>query len=116
MSLKTLTENMLPAIENELQQVVAQLDTPRLRSFHEMLTYHMGWSGEGHGPEATGKRIRPLLVLLTCAASVKGRMKRIRQPGRGNAPCRLPPASNSSTTFPLFTMTSRMAPIFGVAD
>ncbi len=72
MSLKTLTENMLPAIENELQQVVAQLDTPRLRSFHEMLTYHMGWSGEGHGPEATGKRIRPLLVLLTCAASVKG--------------------------------------------
>jgi geranylgeranyl diphosphate synthase type I len=34
-----------------------------------MLAYHMGWSGEGSGPEATGKRIRPLLVLLTCAAS-----------------------------------------------
>jgi geranylgeranyl diphosphate synthase type I len=34
-----------------------------------MLTYHMGWTGEGAGPEATGKRIRPLLVLLTTAAS-----------------------------------------------
>jgi geranylgeranyl diphosphate synthase, type I len=28
----------------------------------------MGWSGEGAGPEASGKRIRPLLLLLTCAA------------------------------------------------
>ena len=34
-----------------------------------MLTYHMGWSGEGAGPEATGKRVRPLLTLLTSAAS-----------------------------------------------
>ncbi len=33
-----------------------------------MLTYHMGWNGEGAGPEAQGKRIRPLLVLLTTAA------------------------------------------------
>jgi len=29
----------------------------------------MGWTGEGAGPEATGKRIRPLMVLLTTAAS-----------------------------------------------
>ena len=28
----------------------------------------MGWTGEGAGPEATGKRIRPLLVLLCTAA------------------------------------------------
>jgi geranylgeranyl diphosphate synthase type I len=33
-----------------------------------MLTYHMGWTGEGAGPDATGKRIRPLLVLLSAAA------------------------------------------------
>jgi geranylgeranyl diphosphate synthase type I len=33
-----------------------------------MLTYHMGWTGEGAGPEATGKRIRPLMVLLTTAS------------------------------------------------
>jgi geranylgeranyl diphosphate synthase type I len=28
----------------------------------------MGWTGEGAGPEATGKRIRPLLVVLCAAA------------------------------------------------
>jgi geranylgeranyl diphosphate synthase type I len=33
-----------------------------------MLTYHMGWTGQGAGPEATGKRIRPLLLLLSAAA------------------------------------------------
>ena len=39
-----------------------------------MVTYHMGWSGEGAGPEATGKRIRPLLLLL-CTASCGGDWK-----------------------------------------
>jgi geranylgeranyl diphosphate synthase type I len=55
-------------IELELQKQVSRLDTPRTNRFHEMLTYHMGWTGEGAGPEATGKRIRPLLVLL-CTSS-----------------------------------------------
>ena len=68
MTLKSLTVSMLPAIETELQRAVARLDEPSTRPFHDMLTYHMGWSGEGAGSEATGKRIRPLLVLLTCAA------------------------------------------------
>jgi geranylgeranyl diphosphate synthase type I len=61
--------SMLPVIEKKLQQVVSSLDEPRTHVFHEMLTYHLGWSGDGAGPDATGKRIRPLLVLLTCAAS-----------------------------------------------
>ena len=69
MSLENLNNRMLPAIEKELKRIVAWLDKPRTRLFHEMLTYHMGWSGEGSGPEATGKRIRPLLVLLSYAAS-----------------------------------------------
>src|SRR5215213_3952333 len=59
---------LLSAIESELQRQVSRLDAPRTKTFHEMLTYHMGWSGDGAGPEATGKRIRPLLVLLTSAA------------------------------------------------
>jgi len=57
-----------PHIESELKKQIARLDQPRTHHFHEMLTYHMGWTGEGAGPEATGKRIRPLLVLLTSAA------------------------------------------------
>ena len=42
------------------------------RHFHEMLTYHMGWTGEGAGREATGKRIRPLIVLLATASAGSG--------------------------------------------
>ena len=63
---------LLSSIELELQKQVSRLDQPRTKNFHEMLTYHMGWTGEGAGPEATGKRIRPLLVLLTTAASSAG--------------------------------------------
>lgn len=59
---------LLSHIEHELQKQIARLDTPRTKPFHEMLTYHMGWTGEGAGPEATGKRIRPLMLLLSTAA------------------------------------------------
>src|SRR5512143_3126017 len=63
------TKLLLSRIESELQQQVSRLDNPRTKIYHEMLTYHMGWTGESAGPEATGKRIRPLLLLLTTAAS-----------------------------------------------
>jgi len=63
------TKSLLSHIELELQKQISRLDSPRTKVFHEMLTYHMGWTGEGAGPGATGKRIRPLLVLLTCLAS-----------------------------------------------
>jgi len=63
------TKLLLSHIELELQKQVSRLDNRRTRSFHEMLAYHMGWIGEGAGPEATGKRIRPLMVLLTCLAA-----------------------------------------------
>jgi geranylgeranyl diphosphate synthase type I len=68
MSLTQLSATMLPAIEDELQRQVARLDEPHTRPFYDMLTYHMGWTGEGAGPVATGKRIRPLILLLTVAA------------------------------------------------
>lgn len=68
MSLKTLSSQMLPKIERELQKQVSRLSQPRTAVYDEMLSYHMGWSGEGAGPEATGKRIRPLMVLLVSAA------------------------------------------------
>ena len=68
MNLKQHTEIMLPAIEKELQAQVARLEAGNTLLFHEMLTYHMGWTGEGAGREATGKRIRPLIVLLATAS------------------------------------------------
>jgi len=63
-----MISDLLAPIESELQRQISRLDQPRTRHFHEMLTYHMGWTGEGAGPKATGKRIRPLMVLLVTAA------------------------------------------------
>jgi geranylgeranyl diphosphate synthase type I len=56
---------MLVALDSGLHRSV-----DRLKATHDglwdMATYAMGWSGEGAGPETTGKRIRPLLCLLSC--------------------------------------------------
>jgi geranylgeranyl diphosphate synthase type I len=57
---------ILQSLESELQRQIARLEG--LSAFHEMLTYHMGWSGDGAGAQAQGKRIRPLLLLLTVSA------------------------------------------------
>ncbi len=69
MNLKQHIKVMLPEIEKELKGQVSRLDADNTRHFHEMLTYHMGWTGESAGREATGKRIRPLIVLLASASA-----------------------------------------------
>lgn len=69
MTLEKLVTEMLQAVEEELQQVVARANGPGLAELHHMLAYHLGWEGDGAGPEARGKRIRPLLVLLVSAAA-----------------------------------------------
>ena len=63
-----LPQTLLQAIEDELKKQIARLDEPHTQLYHEMLTYHMGWTGQGAGAKAAGKRIRPLLVLLASAA------------------------------------------------
>ncbi|HEX8993403.1 MAG TPA: polyprenyl synthetase family protein, partial [Anaerolineales bacterium] len=68
MSLQYKTEQMLPALEQELKRQVQRLDRPDTAPFHNMLSYHMGWTGDGAGPKATGKRVRPLLMLLVVDA------------------------------------------------
>ena len=68
MSLQKFSSLLITAVENELQQVVGYARQTGLEEMYAMLAYHMGWEGEGAGPEARGKRIRPQLVLLTSAA------------------------------------------------
>jgi len=63
-----LLEEIRSAIEKELQDQITRLSLKHTQSFLDMLTYHMGWSGKGAGPAATGKRLRPLLLLLTTCA------------------------------------------------
>ena len=69
MSLDEFIQIYQPAIEGALSETVALSNGAGLEELHRMMAYHLGWIGEGAGPSATGKRIRPLLVLLTTQAS-----------------------------------------------
>lgn len=72
MSLASYQEQLLPAIEDALQAAVQPAFLTNNQSPQEllgMLRYHMGWEGEGAGPKASGKRVRPTLVLLSAAAA-----------------------------------------------
>lgn len=69
MSLDTLTSIYLPAIENELKTALKRAAGPQYDHLFAMMAYHMGWEGEGAGPKARGKRIRPVLLLLTTDAA-----------------------------------------------
>ncbi|MBN2086578.1 MAG: polyprenyl synthetase family protein [Anaerolineales bacterium] len=60
-----------PALEMQMElDADLHRSVDRLKATHnglwDMATYAMGWSGEGAGPETTGKRLRPLLCLLVC--------------------------------------------------
>ena len=66
MSLAQLTPVYLTALEDELHRVIGS-GPPHLREYYTMLEYHLGW------PDGTrGKRIRPLLCLLSGAAVADG--------------------------------------------
>lgn len=69
MTLSSYSAKMLPVIEAELKQQVRNIRTPGTGGFHALLAYHMGWAGKRVGHP--GKRIRPLLALLTCASLTK---------------------------------------------
>jgi len=63
-------EYYLPVIETELRAFFDE--TPAaLEPFYGMMGYHMGWLGETFSPVTlkSGKRLRPLLCLLTCGAA-----------------------------------------------
>ncbi len=66
---ENLIQTIRKALEEELHSQLANLAYPPYETYHEMLAYHMGWVGEGAGEKATGKRIRPIILLLCTAAS-----------------------------------------------
>ncbi len=69
MTLNHFFEIMLPEIEAAMQKTVARTRSTELEEMHHMLAYHLGWEGDNAGAKASGKRIRPMLVLLTTAAA-----------------------------------------------
>lgn len=61
----TLIDELLNAIEKDLHQSIAWMQTDPHSEIANMISHHMGWE-EPHARR--GKRIRPLLLLLTCGA------------------------------------------------
>ena len=68
MNFKSYMEERLPDIEETLQNAMNNIIPVEYPELSEMLSYHMGWIGEGAGIQARGKRLRSLLVLLTAEA------------------------------------------------
>lgn len=71
MAFQDYFDRYLPALEAEMQAVVAASGLP-LHDLYGMLRYHMGWEDQKFrpvtDPQPTGKRIRPVLCLLCCEA------------------------------------------------
>lgn len=63
------THTYLEAIEDELIKAVRRANDFGNTRLYDMLAYHMGWENLSAGNTLRGKRIRALLVLLTCAAA-----------------------------------------------
>lgn len=63
-------EPYLAAIETEMRDSMAVHDSA-LAPYYGMISYHLGWVDEDFSPSdrGTGKRLRPLLSLLSCEAS-----------------------------------------------
>lgn len=69
MTLQKFMQVMRPAVEADLQGFIDRSIPDHYPELRAMLRYHMGWEGEGAGPETQGKRIRPILVLLAAQAA-----------------------------------------------
>ena len=69
--LETSTADFLPAIEAEMRAVLRAGNPTTADPFYGMIHYHMGWADEVLQAAGgnRGKRIRPLLCLLACAAA-----------------------------------------------
>ncbi len=67
----TLAKRYLPAVESIMQQIINGIALDNAADFRTMLQYPFGWVDAEGNPyqQTTGKRIRPMLVLLCCEAA-----------------------------------------------
>jgi geranylgeranyl diphosphate synthase type I len=68
-TLERITADLLPQIDAELREITRS-PHHSLGTYYGMLHYHLGWADEELKPIQTpsGKRLRPLLCLLSCQA------------------------------------------------
>ena len=69
MNFKDYAAMMRPEIEISMQEMLDGYLLPEYSDLKKMLAYHLGWEGEGAGLKAQGKRIRPLLVLISAESA-----------------------------------------------
>lgn len=68
MTLADLQNQLIPEIEMGLRDFVNSHEFGRSAELQAMITYHMGWADDEDTEASRGKRIRPLLVLLSAGA------------------------------------------------
>jgi geranylgeranyl diphosphate synthase type I len=70
MSLSEILDHFLPQIETELREIV-RVPHHSLATYYGMMHYHLGWTDDAMQPvpARSGKRLRPLLCLLSCGAA-----------------------------------------------
>jgi geranylgeranyl diphosphate synthase type I len=68
--LPTLSQEMIPAVEEEMRAVL-RADEKSGDPFFGMMHYHLGWADEAFRPvtNKSGKRVRPLICLLVTRAA-----------------------------------------------
>lgn len=69
MNLASYSELMLPAVDVEIRNSLDSVILDPFIDLRELLYYHLGYENRTAIPGAQGKRIRPLLVLLTAEAA-----------------------------------------------
>jgi len=69
MSLEKVSKKYQLAIEEELKIAVYSLGGLEYNELTKMMAYHMGWEDISAKSSASGKRIRPLITILTNAAA-----------------------------------------------
>ena len=65
MNLKEYSAILLPEIEAFMKKSVYEKIPEKYAGLTDMMAYHLGWEGVGSGGKAQGKRIRPLILLLS---------------------------------------------------
>ena len=62
----SLFGDMRQAIEVDLKRSIEWIDAEAYVDLAQMIRYHMGWENQAH---SRGKRLRPMLTLLSCAGA-----------------------------------------------
>ena len=69
MRFNEFSEMVLPKIQDQMEVVISLAKQNNNDSLHQMLSYHLGWTNSKKGKPAQGKRIRPLILLLSTETS-----------------------------------------------